>query len=289
MLVVSVLLLQSGSIQFDGVVISVVSMMSSFGAVVALANLGSTLQNTLASGNRVLDILEEQPITEEVSTQDRVAFTGAECQNVTFSYSSETILDNFSIAIPQNEIVGISGKSGSGKSTLLKLLMRFWEVNQGEVKISNTNIDYIDTHNLRDLESFMTQNTHLFHDTIENNIKIGNLNATHQQVVEACKKASLHEFILTLPNGYETQVGELGETLSGGERQRVGLARAFLHDSPFMLLDEPTSNLDSLNEAIILKSIKEETANKSVVLVSHRESTMRIADREYSMHHGRMC
>jgi ATP-binding cassette subfamily C protein len=289
MLVVSVLLLQSGSIQFDGVVISVVSMMSSFGAVVALANLGSTLQNTLASGNRVLDILEEQPITEEVSTQDRVAFTGAECQNVTFSYSSETILDNFSIAIPQNEIVGISGKSGSGKSTLLKLLMRFWEVDQGEVKISNTNIDYIDTHNLRDLESFMTQNTHLFHDTIENNIKIGNLNATHQQVVEACKKASLHEFILTLPNGYETQVGELGETLSGGERQRVGLARAFLHDSPFMLLDEPTSNLDSLNEAIILKSIKEETANKSVVLVSHRESTMRIADREYSMHHGRMC
>lgn len=289
MLVVAVLLLQSGSIQFDGVVISVVSMMSSFGAVVALANLGSTLQNTLASGNRVLDILEEQPITEEVSTQDRVAFTGAECQNVTFSYSSETILDNFSIAIPQNEIVGISGKSGSGKSTLLKLLMRFWEVDQGEVKISNTNIDYIDTHNLRDLESFMTQNTHLFHDTIENNIKIGNLNATHQQVVEACKKASLHEFILTLPNGYETQVGELGETLSGGERQRVGLARAFLHDSPFMLLDEPTSNLDSLNEAIILKSIKEETANKSVVLVSHRESTMRIADREYSMHHGRMC
>lgn len=289
MLVVAVFLLQSGSIQFDGVVISVVSMMSSFGAVVALANLGSTLQNTLASGNRVLDILEEQPITEEVSTQDRVAFTGAECQNVTFSYSSETILDNFSIAIPQNEIVGISGKSGSGKSTLLKLLMRFWEVDQGEVKISNTNIDYIDTHNLRDLESFMTQNTHLFHDTIENNIKIGNLNATHQQVVEACKKASLHEFILTLPNGYETQVGELGETLSGGERQRVGLARAFLHDSPFMLLDEPTSNLDSLNEAIILKSIKEETANKSVVLVSHRESTMRIADREYSMHHGRMC
>ena len=134
----------------------------------------------------------------------------------------------------------------------------------------------------------MTQETQLFKDTIANNIHIAKLNATQEEVETACKKASIHDFIMTLPNGYETQVGELGETLSGGERQRIGLARAFLHDAPFVLLDEPTSNLDSLNEVVILKSLKEESAGKTVVLVSHRESTMKIADKTYSVENGRL-
>ena len=281
-------LYNSGSIDFSQVVISVIAMMSSFGPCVALANLGSVLQNTLASGNRVLDILDEQPVTDEITDGADVKFDGARADNVTFAYGEETILDDFTLGIERGRITGIVGKSGSGKSTFLKLLMRFWKTNKGEIKISDTSIERINTNSLRNSESFVTQDTQLFHETIEYNVKIAKLNATHEEVVEACKKASIHDFIMTLPNGYETQVGELGETLSGGERQRIGLARAFLHNAPLMLLDEPTSNLDSLNEAVILKSLLEKDKDKTVVLVSHRPSTMRICDVSYSVENGRM-
>ena len=196
------------------------------------------------------------------------------------------MLNNVSLQIPREKITGIVGKSGCGKSTLLKLLMRFWNVGKGEVSVSGRNIDEINTDNLRDMESYMTQETRLFKDTIANNIRIGKLDASDEEVIEACKKASIHDFIMTLPQGYETEVGELGSTLSGGERQRIGLARAFLHNAPFMLLDEPTSNLDSLNEAVILKSLREEAKEKTVLLVSHRESTMRIADEILTMEGG---
>ena len=190
--------------------------------------------------------------------------------------------------IPKNQIIGIAGRSGSGKSTLLKLFMRFWEVQQGSVKISKRSVNEINTTNLRDMESFVTQETHLFHDSIRNNLRIAKLDATEDEIITACKKASVHDFIMSLSCGYDTPVGELGDTLSGGERQRLGLARAFLHDAPFMLLDEPTSNLDSLNEAVILKSLHEECSGKTVVLVSHRKSTMGIADKTYSVEHGRV-
>ena len=184
--------------------------------------------------------------------------------------------------------MGISGRSGSGKSTLLKLFMRFWETDRGEVFISDKNINKVNTDNLRNIESLVSQETHLFHDSIENNLRIAKADAGMEEIENACKKASVHDFIMSLPQGYKTPVGELGDTLSGGERQRLGLARAFLHNAPFMLLDEPTSNLDSLNEAVILKSLKDESKGKTVVLVSHRASTMRIADRVYSVEHGRM-
>ena len=190
--------------------------------------------------------------------------------------------------IPENRVVGIVGRSGSGKSTLLKLFMRFWQVQQGAVMISGRNVDEINTTNLRAMESFVTQETHLFHDSIGNNLRIAKLDASEEEIVAACKKASVHDFIMGLPQGYDTPVGELGGTLSGGERQRLGLARAFLHNAPFMLLDEPTSNLDSLNEAVILKSIHKERGKKTVILVSHRKSTMGIADQVYSVEHGRM-
>ena len=217
-----------------------------------------------------------------------IAFSGAVAEHVTFAYGNETILSDVSVQIPQHSVVGIVGRSGSGKSTLLKLLMRFWNVRQGNVEISDTPINQINTRNLRELESFVTQETHLFHDSIKNNLRIAKLDATDGEIEAACKKASVHDFIMTLPQGYDTPVGELGDTLSGGERQRLGLARAFLHDAPFLLLDEPTSNLDSLNEAVILKSLHEEREGKTVVLVSHRQSTMRIADTVYSVEHGRM-
>ena len=261
MLFVSALLYLSGAVGFDGVLIPTIALFSSFGPVIALAALGSTLQNTFAAGNRVL---------------------------VTFSYGSETILSDVSVEIPEHSVIGIVGRSGSGKSTLLKLFMRFWDVQQGSVTLSGTRVADINTKNLREMESFVTQETHLFHDSIKNNLRIAKLDAADEEIEAACKKASVHDFIMSLPKGYDTPVGELGDTLSGGERQRLGLARAFLHDAPFLLLDEPTSNLDSLNEAVILKSLREEREGKTVVLVSHRQSTMRIADTVYSVEHGRM-
>ena len=284
----AMLFLSAALVGFEGCLIATLALMSSFGPVVALAALGSTLQNTFAAGNRVLDILDESPVVEEITGKEAVQFHGAAAENVTFAYGEETILDNFSVTIPENKIIGINGRSGSGKSTLLKLFMRFWAVAQGEVKISGRNVDVINTSNLRDMESFVTQETHLFHDSIRNNLRIAKLDATDEEIIAACKKASVHDFIMSLPKGYDTEVGELGDTLSGGERQRLGPARAFLHDAPFMLLDEPTSNLDSLNEAVILKSLHEERKGKTVVLVSHRKSTMGIADTVYSVEHGRM-
>ena len=273
---------------FEGSLITTLALMSSLGPVVALAALGATLQNTFAAGNRVLDILDESPVVDEITGKEEISFQGASAKNVTFAYGEETILDDFSVTIPENKIIGINGRSGSGKSTLLKLFMRFWQVQQGSVQISERNVDEINTTNLRNMESFVTQETHLFHDSIRNNLRIAKQNATEEEIIAACKKASVHDFIMSLPKGYDTEVGELGDTLSGGERQRLGLARAFLHDAPFMLLDEPTSNLDSLNEAVILKSLHEECSGKTVVLVSHRKSTMGIADKVYSVEHGRM-
>lgn len=288
MLLTSAALCRAGKVGFDGVLIPTAALFSSFGPAIALAALGSTLQNTFAAGNRVLDILDETPAVAEVTGEAEIGFDDAAAENVTFSYGGETILDNVSVDIPAHAVVGIVGRSGSGKSTLLKLLMRFWDVREGHVRISGTDIARVNTANLRALEGFVTQETHLFQGTIRDNLRIARPDATDEEIAAACRKASVHAFIAALPQGYDTQVGELGDTLSGGERQRLGLARAFLHDAPFLLLDEPTSNLDSLNEAIILRSLYAERAGRTVVLVSHRASTMRIADTVYSVEHGRM-
>ena len=284
----------SGKVGFEGFLLPVLALLSSFGPVSALAGLGTTLQNTVASGARVLAILEEEPDTEEITGQEEVEFHGADCRKVTFGYGNENVLNNFSLSIHENQIIGIVGESGCGKSTLLKLLMRFWDVKKGRIGIVDdpgsgaagravVDLREINTSNLRDMQGYMTQDTEMFKDTIANNIRIAKLDATQEEIEDACKKASLHDWIMTLPDGYETNVGELGDTLSGGERQRIGLARAFLHDAPFMLLDEPTSNLDSLNETVILKALKEEAKGKTVLLVSHRKSTMRVADTEIAM------
>jgi len=288
MVFTSAVLLEKGAIDGQAAVVSVIALMSSFGPVIALANLGTGIQNTLAAGNRVLDILEEEPVINEVTDGKEFEYKGVVCTNVNFSYEDETILNDFSMDIPQKGIVGITGKSGSGKSTLLKLLMRFWDVNSGNIDFSGNNIKELNTKDLRDNESFMTQDTVLFHDSIESNILFANPKATHEQVVEACRRASIHDFIVTLPDGYNTEIGELGETLSGGERQRLGLARVFLHEAPLVLLDEPTSNLDSLNEAVILRSLKEYCSDRMVLLVSHRKSTMCITDKSYCVENGRM-
>lgn len=288
MLALSAWLYMQGAVTFDAVLLSTLAMFASFGPVVALANLGSTLQNTFAAGNRVLDILEEEPVVRDITGEPLLAFKGAAVNNLSFSYGEEKILSDVSCTIPEGNIVGIVGKSGSGKSTLLKLLMRFWQAPEGSITISDRSIERVNTSNLRAMESYMTQYTHLFHDSIAANLRIAKPDATDEELAAACRKASVHDFIMTLPDGYETMVGELGDTVSGGERQRLGLARAFLHDADLMLLDEPTSNLDSLNEAVILSALAKERAQKTVVLVSHRASTMRIADKVYSVEQGRM-
>ena len=288
MLFAGAMLYQRGRVDFTGVLIPSIAMFASFGPVIALANLGSTLQSTFAAGNRVLDILDEKPVTEEITDGIAIdgknaAFGGARAEKVRFSYGNEVILEDLSLVFRPGRITGVMGRSGSGKSTLLKLLMRFWKTDSGKISISCREIDSINTASLRNCESFVTQETHLFHDSIRNNLRIAKLDATEEEIEAACRKASVHDFIMTLPQGYDTPVGELGDTLSGGERQRLGLARAFLHDAPFLLLDEPTSNLDSLNEGVILKSLCEEGEDRTVVLVSHRQSTMRIADTVYTV------
>lgn len=301
MLALTLFLNTKGMIGLDGVFLCTVAMMGSFGPVTALSSLSNNLNQTLASGERVLTILEEEPLVKEIEEDgtcdyegnkrydgdkyyngDR-NFTGAEAYHVTFGYGEETILKDYSLKASPGKIIGIHGRSGCGKSTLLKLFMRFWDVQKGNITICDKNVKEIPTKRLRDTQSFVTQETHLFHDSIAANIAIAKQGASRAEIMEAAKKASIHDFIMTLPKGYDTEVGELGDTLSGGEKQRIGIARAFLHDAPFILLDEPTSNLDSLNEGIILKSLQEACKKQTVILVSHRKSTMNLEDVVYEM------
>ena len=286
---VSLSLYQNGQLGVEGVLVCTLSALSSFGPVVALANLGASLTQVFASADRVLDLLDEEPVTADVTDGTDTAFAGAEAQNVSFSYADEEVLHDLSLTIPEKKIVGITGRSGSGKSTFLRLLMRFWDVSSGSIRFGGEeDIRRVNTAALRAQESLVTQETELFDDTIENNIRIAKRDATREEVEAACKKAALDGFIRSLPKGYDTPVGELGGALSGGERQRIGVARAFLHDAPFLLLDEPTSNLDSLNEGIILRAVRAECRDRTVLLVSHRKSTMAAADVSFSVESGRV-
>lgn len=287
-LFLAVWLYLDGRVTFDGVLLPTLALMSSFGPVVALANLGATLQSTFAAGNRVLDLLEEAPVVEEIHGESPTEFSGAGAERVTFGYGPATILRDVTVPVPVGQTIGIVGRSGSGKSTLLKLFLRFWQADLGRVQISGRSVARINTDDLRRMQALVTQETHLFRDTIRNNLLLAKADATQAELEAACRKASIHDFIAALPQGYDTPVGELGDTLSGGERQRLGLARAFLHDAPFLLLDEPTSNLDSLNEAVILRALAEEHGRRTVVLVSHRASTMAVADTVYSVENGRV-
>lgn len=259
-------------------IVVTVIFMSSFGPVIALSSLSANLRSTFASGDRVLNILEEKPQVLEVYDQNKTYFSDLKIEDITFSYNDEIILNDFNLSLKNGEKLAIFGKSGSGKSTLLKLIMRFWDVDKGEIKISDRNIKQVNTKDLRDIENYMTQETYLFQGSILENIKIAKKDASLNEVIEACKKASIHDFICSLKDGYETNVGELGEKLSSGEKQRIGLARVFLHDAPLYILDEPTSNLDALNEGIILNAISKEE-NKSMLIVSHRKSALNIADK----------
>ena len=273
------------SITFSEMIIAIVLIASSFGPVVALSNLSNTLLQTFACAERLFDILDENPQVIENIGGDKVKGESISYNEVTFGYESrsENIFDKTSVNIEKRDKVALIGESGIGKSTFIKLMMRFFDVKEGSIKLDNKEIKNIDTKSLRSSQALVSQETYLFDESIEDNIKIGNLDATREEVIAACKKASIHDFIMTLPNGYETKVGELGNNLSSGEKQRLGLARAFLKNAEVLILDEPTSNLDTLNEGTILKSIKEECKDKTVVMISHRKSTTAICNKVYKL------
>lgn len=289
MLFTGLILFSLDKIDFAAFLIGVILLMSSYGPVIALSNLSSNLLQTLASGERVLSLLAEEPELKDVeSAVDLKDVSCIEVENVNFAYGEEQILSDVSLSVKKGEILGIHGRSGSGKSTLLKLLMRFYDPKSGSIKINGETLPNINTCSLRDNMAYITQQTYIFNETIEENIRLAHRDATLEEIMEAAKKASIHDFILSLPQGYQTKMTELGGNLSDGEKQRIGIARAFLHNAPIILLDEPTSNLDSLNEAMILKSLLDVKAEKLIILVSHRQSTMAICDQVIGIENGRM-
>ena len=289
MLFTGLILFSLDKIDFSAFLIGVILLMSSYGPVIALSNLSSNLLQTLASGERVLSLLAEEPELKDVeSAVDLKEVSRIDVENVSFAYGEEQILSDVSLSVKKGEILGIHGRSGSGKSTLLKLLMRFYDPKSGSIKINGESLPNINTRSLRDNMAYITQQTYIFNETIEENIRLARRDATLEEIMEAAKKASIHDFILSLPEGYQTKMTELGGNLSDGEKQRIGIARAFLHNAPIILLDEPTSNLDSLNEAMILKSLLNVKAEKLIILVSHRQSTMAICDQVIGIENGRM-
>ena len=289
MLFTGLILFSLDKIDFSAFLIGVILLMSSYGPVIALSNLSSNLLQTLASGERVLSLLAEEPELKDVeSAVDLKEVSRIDVENVNFAYGEEQILSDVSLSVKKGEILGIHGRSGSGKSTLLKLLMRFYDPKSGSIKINGEILPNINTRSLRDNMAYITQQTYIFNETIEENIRLARRDATLEEIMEAAKKASIHDFILSLPEGYQTKMTELGGNLSDGEKQRIGIARAFLHNAPIILLDEPTSNLDSLNEAMILKSLLNVKAEKLIILVSHRQSTMAICDQVIGIENGRM-
>ena len=289
MLFTGLILFNLDKIDFSAFLIGVILLMSSYGPVIALSNLSSNLLQTLASGERVLSLLAEEPELKDVeSAVDLKEISRIDVENVSFAYGEEQILSDVSLSVKKGEILGIHGRSGSGKSTLLKLLMRFYDPKSGSIQINGESLPNINTRSLRDNMAYITQQTYIFNETIEENICLARRDATLEEIMEAAKKASIHDFILSLPEGYQTKMTELGGNLSDGEKQRIGIARAFLHNAPIILLDEPTSNLDSLNEAMILKSLLNVKAEKLIILVSHRQSTMAICDQVIGIENGRM-
>lgn len=288
-LIAGILLVNYEMLTVGRMIIGVVTVFGSFGPVIAISALPGNLTQTFASGDRVLNLLSEKPAVAEITDGEQIEYRNLNVTDLSFSYDGKSdVLKDIKMHAEKGEIIGIVGESGCGKSTFLKLLLRFWEKDGGEIAYNGTDVDKINTDSLLDNVTMVSQSTYLFDETIEDNLRIANPTASQEELERACRLASVHDFIMTLPEGYKTQVGALGDNLSAGEKQRIGLARAFLKGSELILLDEPTSNVDSINEGIILKALKEQKSKKSIILVSHRESTMAIADRIYRVENGAM-
>lgn len=288
-LAVGVLLVGCGMLSVGRMIIGVTAVFGSFGPVIAISALPGNLTQTFASGDRVLNLLSEKPAVEPVENGGEFTFDNLDVRDLSFFYDGKNpVLSDICMHAGKGEIIGIVGESGCGKSTFLKLLLRFWQKDRGTIAYNGTDIDRIDGASLLDNVTMVSQTTYLFDESIEDNLRIAKPEATQQEIEEACRMASIHDFVMSLPEGYKTRVGALGDNLSAGEKQRLGLARAFLRGSSLILLDEPTSNVDSINEGIILKALREQKRSRSIILVSHRESTMAVADRVYRVEKGIM-
>ena len=286
-LAVGIFLVRSGSLSVGRMVLGVTAVFGSFGPVIAVSALPANLNQTFASGERILRLLEEQPEVEAVENGTELSYEDLEVHDLSFAYGGETVLKGVSMTARKNEIVGIVGESGCGKSTLLKLL-RFWERSGGQIRYNGTDIDEINTESLYRNVTMVSQSTYLFDATIAENLRIAKPDATDEELMAALRMASAEELVQALPEGLSTPAGLLGGRLSMGERQRIGLARAFLSGCPLILLDEPTSNVDSINEGVILRALLKHRRGRTIILVSHRASTMAVADRVYKMENGQM-
>lgn len=288
-LVIGIILVNCGMLSIGRMIIGVTAVFGSFGPVIAVSALPGNLTQTFASGDRVLDLLAEKPAVKPVENGSEFTFERLNVDDLSFSYDGETqVLSDICMHAQKGEIIGIVGESGCGKSTFLKLLLRFWQKDGGSICYNGTDIDAISEPSLLENVTMVSQTTYLFDETIEDNLRIAKPGASQEEIENACRMASIHDFIASLPEGYKTRTGALGDDLSSGEKQRLGLARAFLRGSGLILLDEPTSNVDSINEGIILKALRQQKRSKSIILVSHRESTMAVADRVYRVEKGRM-
>ncbi len=288
-LFVGVVLYTQDMISIGAMIVAVVAIFGSFGPVIAISALPGNLTQTFASGDRVLDLIEEQPAVLPIENAKDMHFSSLEIKDLTFGYDKNiAVLKDIDMCARKGEIVGIVGESGCGKSTLLKLLLRFWQKDGGSIEYGGEDIEHINTRSLLKNVTMVSQSTYLFDDTVEENLRLAKPDATIEEMQDACKKASVHDLIMSLPNGYHSKVGLSGDNLSAGEKQRIGLARAFLSGSKLILLDEPTSNVDSINEGIILRSLAEHRKDNCIILVSHRLSTMAIADRVYTIKDGRI-
>ncbi|EAE9230217.1 ABC transporter ATP-binding protein [Listeria monocytogenes] len=270
----------------ETILIGTVLSLSSFGSVLALNALGTALLTTFASGKRLYALTEEKPVVTFNGQLELTDFERAELNKVCFSHDGkQAILSELSLDLPKGKWLGIGGESGSGKSTLVKLLMRYWDPD-GEVNLNNQPLPKITESSLHQLEGVMEQSTFLFEDTIGNNIRLGKKAATLDEVKKAARKAAIDKWIETLPEGYDTKIGGQARNLSDGERQRIGLARLFLHDAPLLLLDEPTSNLDYINEQAILNTLRSEIQDKTVLVISHRKTTLDLAEEQWLLENG---
>lgn len=285
----AVALALTGTISAGKAVIGVVAIFGSFGPVIAISALPGNLTQTFASGDRVLKLIAEKPVVSEIKDGERFSFEKLEVKDMSFGYESDAkVLEDICMHTKRGEIVGIVGESGCGKSTLLKLLLRFWSKDGGEIDYNGTDIEKINSQSLTDNVTMVSQSTYLFDESIEENLRVAKRDATKEELEAACRQASVHDFIAGLPEGYATRAGALGDNLSAGEKQRIGLARAFLRGSGLILLDEPTSNVDSINEGMILGSLVRHKKDRAIILVSHRESTMSVTDRVYRIEKGRI-
>jgi ATP-binding cassette subfamily B protein len=285
---IGAILMMSGELAVFYYIAFLLLTLTIYDPVLSLFTFIADLTRTTRSGKRIRALFDEKPLPEK-DNGIKPAGTHIEFKDVSFGYGNKEVLHHIDLSFPEKSVTALVGPSGSGKSTITRLIARFWDVDSGEIRMGGVPVRNITTEELLSNISMVFQDVYLFRDTIEANIKMGRSSATHEEVVEAAKKAACHDFIMSLPNGYDTMVGEGGSTLSGGEKQRISIARALLKDSPVILLDEATSSLDPENEVLIQQAISALVEDKTVIVIAHRLQSVSNADQIVVLDDGRIA